>query len=98
MFTDTGIEADHIAGEENVVADFLSRLRNANDLSAVSFKTFQTRFPCLKGSRRFLPSRELLSLLYTTLSTPSVEIPTTRVKLGRMTTVHDTSSVRSSPK
>jgi hypothetical protein len=84
MFSDVGIEAQHIAGEENVIADYLSRAKNTNDMSSFSFAKFQTEFPWLTGSRRFLPSSELSCLLTTALSKQSVDIPTTRVPLGQL--------------
>ena len=86
MFSDVGTEADHISGVDNIFADYLSRAKNTNDLSAFSFRQFQTMFPWLKGSRRFQPSKELLCLLITALSRPSVDIPTTRVPLGLLQT------------
>jgi hypothetical protein len=53
MFSIVGIEAQHIAGEKNVTADYLSRAKNTNKLSSFSFKQFQTEFPWLTGSRHF---------------------------------------------
>jgi hypothetical protein len=86
MFSDVGVLAEHLAGEDNVIADYLSRAKNTNDLPAFSFKTLQAKFPWLSGSRRFLPSKELLWLLTTALLRPSVDMPTTRVPLGRLQT------------
>jgi hypothetical protein len=82
MFLDVGVLAEHIAGEDNVVADYLSRAKNTNDLPAFSFKMLYTKFPWLSGSRRFQPSSELSCLLTTALSRPSVVMPTTWVPLG----------------
>jgi hypothetical protein len=86
MFSDVGVLAEHIAGEDNVVADYLSRAKNTNDLPAFSFKMLRTKFPWLSGSRRFQPSSELLCLLTTALSRPSAVMPTTRVPLGQLQT------------
>jgi hypothetical protein len=86
MFSDVGVLAEHIAGEDNVVADYLSRAKNTNNLPAFSFKMLRTKFPWLSGSRRFQPSSELLCLLTTALSRPSVVMPTTRVPLGQLQT------------
>jgi hypothetical protein len=61
MFSDVGIEAKHIPGEENVIADYLSCAKNTNDLSSFCFKQYQTQFPWLTGSRRFLPSKDIRS-------------------------------------
>jgi hypothetical protein len=91
MFSDVGIEADYIEGENNIIADYLSRIRLANDFSAFSFEKLQTKFNCLKSSRHFLPSNELVSLLTTALLTPSANIPTTRIKLGQIVTEQTTS-------
>jgi hypothetical protein len=91
MFSDVGIESQHIPGEKNVVADYLSRAKNTNDLSLFSFKQFQTQFPWLTGSRRFLPSNEFLWLLISVLSKPSVDTPMTRVPLGQLQTGPDIS-------
>jgi hypothetical protein len=82
MFSDVGIEADYIEGEKNVIADYLSRIRLSNDFDSFSFHNLQTKFACLKSSRHFQPSNELVLLLTTALLTPSVDIPTTRIKLG----------------
>jgi hypothetical protein len=84
MFSDVGINAQHIAGEVNVIADYLACAKNTNDFPSFSFKKFQTEFPWHTGSRRFLPSRELSCLLTTALSKQSVDIPTTRVPLGQL--------------
>jgi hypothetical protein len=86
MFSDVGIEAGYIEGEKNTIADYLSRIRFANDFSSFSIENLQTKFSCLKSSRPFLPSNELVSLLTTALLTQSVDIPTTRVKLGLIVT------------
>jgi hypothetical protein len=91
MFSDVGIEADYIEGEKNIIADHLSRIRLANDFSAFSFQKLQTKFNCLRFSRHFLPSNELISLLTTALLTPSASIPTIRIKLGQIVTEPTTS-------
>jgi hypothetical protein len=84
MFSNVGVDADHIKSEDNIVADYLSRAKNINNPSEFSFRQFQMAFPWLKGSRRFLPSKELLWLLTTALLRPSVDITTTRVMLGQL--------------
>jgi hypothetical protein len=53
MFLDVGILAEHIAGEDNVVANYLSRTKNTNNLPAFSFKILRTKFPWLSSSRCF---------------------------------------------
>jgi hypothetical protein len=92
MFSDLGIESQHIEGIENVVADFLSRLFESHHFSAFTYQHLQTRFPWLRLSRRFLPSNELLALVFTALSRPYVDIPTTRVELGLLRAEPSTSS------
>jgi hypothetical protein len=84
MFSDLGIEAQYIKGTQNEVADFLSRLSLTQSMSSVTYHTLQTRFPWLRLSRRFVPSNDLLALVFMALSTPSVDIPTTRVPLGQL--------------
>jgi hypothetical protein len=84
MFSDVGIEADHIEGEKNNIANFLSRLYKTHKPDAFTYATLQIQFPWLKLSRRFIPSNELLALVFSALSQPSVKLPTTRVKLGQM--------------
>jgi hypothetical protein len=92
MFSDLGIESQHIEGIENVVADFLSRLFESHHFSAFTYQHLQTRFPWLRLSHRFLPSNELLALVFTALSRPYVDIPTTRVELGLLRAEPSTSS------
>jgi hypothetical protein len=84
MFSDLGIEAEHIEGVLNVVADFLSRLTATHELSSFTYSHLQTKFPWLTLSRRFTPSSELLALVCSALSKAYVQLPTTRVKLGRL--------------
>jgi hypothetical protein len=84
MFSDMGTEAAHIEGQKNIIADFLSRVAKTHHSSSFTYEHLQTQFPWLRLSRRFVPSSELLALVFTGLSRPSVVIPTTRVKLGRM--------------
>jgi hypothetical protein len=91
MFSEVGIEAAHIPGEKNVIADFLSRISHTHQFSSFTYETLQTQFPWLTLSRRFAPSNELLALVFTALLRPSVNIPTTRVNLGQMTTAPSTS-------
>ena len=91
MFSDLGIESEHIAGIENVVADYLSRLAITHDPSSFTYHDLQTRFPWLKLSRRYVPSSELLALVCTALSSASVSIPITRVPLGQLSAAPPTS-------
>ena len=84
MFSDVGIEAVHIAGEKNIIADFLSRIAKTHGFSSFTYANLQTQFPWLRLSRCFVPSNELLVLVFTALLRPSVDIPITRVNLGRL--------------
>jgi hypothetical protein len=93
MFSDVGTEAEHVKGELNVVADFLSRLASTtHDVSSFTYSQLQTKFPWLKLSRRFVPSSELLALVCLALSSASVNLPTTRVKLGQLLVEQTTST------
>jgi hypothetical protein len=84
IFSDVGIKAQHIAGEKNVIANYLSHAKDTNELSSLSFKQFQREFLRLTGSHCFQLSRELLCLLPTALFRPSADISTTRVPLGQL--------------
>jgi hypothetical protein len=85
MFSELGIEAEHIEGLQNVVADFLSRLTaSTHDPSSFTYSQLQTKFPWLKLSRRFVPSSELLALVCSALSSAYVTLPTMHVNLGQL--------------
>jgi hypothetical protein len=93
MFSDVGIEAEHIKGVLNVVADFLSRLSDTHtDVSSFTYSQLQTKFPWLRLSRRFVPSSELRALVYSALSSASVSLPITRIKLGHLLAERTTST------
>ena len=93
MFSDVGIEAEHIEGVLNVVADFLSRLSDTHhDVSSFTYSQLQSKFPWLRLSRRFAPSSELRALVCTALSNAFVTLPTTRVKLGHLLAERTTST------
>jgi hypothetical protein len=80
-----GVTAEHIAGDDNDIADFLSRLREkSGSNSLMDFSVVVQKYPSLRTCRRFRPSPELLSLLTSALLTGSAAIPTTRVLLGRL--------------
>jgi hypothetical protein len=92
MFSDVGIEAEHIKGELNTVADFLSRLSDTHDISSFTYSQLQTKFPWLRLSLHFVPSNELHALVFTALSSAFVILPTTRVKLGHLLAEQTTST------
>jgi hypothetical protein len=90
MFSDVGIEAAHIQGEKNIIADYLSCISHTHKFSSFTYANLQTQFPWLTLSRHFLPSSKLHLLVCTALSRQSVSIPTTRVKLRQMQTEPNT--------
>ena len=92
MFSEVGIEAEHIQGVLNVVADFLSRLADTHDVASFTYSQLQIKFPWLMLSHRFVPSNELLALVCTALSSASATIPTTRVKLRHLLVEQTTST------
>ena len=61
-----GIKAEYIAGKSNVLADAISRVYT-NLYSNTSFKNILQEFPQMKLWKRFHPSQELLSRLYSAL-------------------------------
>ena len=81
MFSDMGTNAEHIDGDSNKIADFLSRIRSTDDFSLFSHSSLCQTFPQLKHCHRFQPSHELLSLITSALCSESPSIPTTRIKL-----------------
>ena len=91
MFLDMGIEAQHIEGMANVIADYLSRLPETHNSASFTYAQLQTQFPWLRLSRHFIPSSKLLALVYTALSKPSVSIPTMRIRLGQLVVESTTS-------
>ncbi|KAL7523451.1 hypothetical protein ACHAWF_001168, partial [Thalassiosira exigua] len=59
-----GINAKHIRGEENDVADAISRLRRNRDSDLFDYSLLKQQFPQLQACRVFQPSQELLSLVW----------------------------------
>jgi hypothetical protein len=93
MFSELGIEANHIEGVLNVAADYLSRLATiTHNVSSFTYSHLQTKFPWLTLSRRYVPSNELLALVFLALLQPSVTPPTMRIKLGQLTAMPITST------
>jgi hypothetical protein len=92
MFSQVGIKTDYVIGEENAIADFLSCAPATPGFANFSYHHLQTRFPWLHLSHCFLLSNELLALICSALLQPSVNIPTTHVPLGCMTTESSISS------
>jgi hypothetical protein len=79
-----GVQCDHIPGEHNIIADFISRPEHA-------FYTFPQRaaqifrkHPILRTYKVFRPSPEILRLLASSLSTkPAQLLPVLPPNLGR---------------
>ena len=82
MFSDMGIRAAYIEGEQNVIADYLSGLRVQNAFSSFHYQSLLQQFPWLQHCHRFQPSPKLLLLVYALLLNGYVRIPTTRIPLG----------------
>jgi len=59
-----GINSVHIRGEENVIADGISRLKLEDDAHKFDYSLLKQKFLQLQGCRVFLPSQELLSLIW----------------------------------
>ena len=82
---DLGLSAEYLDGKLNGTADYLSRLRKQlGPNTPLNFSTLIQKYPSLRTCRRFRPSQEFLCLLYSSLSTGSANIPTTRVPLGHL--------------
>jgi hypothetical protein len=61
-----GFKADYIKGEHNILADAISRTVVSKN---TSFSNLFQRFPHLQSWKRFIPSQELLSHLFSALLT-----------------------------
>jgi hypothetical protein len=61
-----GIKSEYIKGEQNVIADYISRIFSSQN-NASSFDTLFHKFPQMKHWLRFHPSQELLSFLSSAL-------------------------------
>ena len=84
---EVGVNGSHLKGEDNDQADMISRPSDLSlSPSQLAEQLFQ-KYPIMRGWKRFLPSPELLQLLYSSLFTESsptpVELPKT---LGRFVT------------
>ena len=89
MFLEISI---HIPGDDNIIANYLSCIAITHTSSSFTYLHLQTHFPWLKLSCLFQLSNELLVFIYTALSKPSINIPTTRVQLRQITAESVTSS------
>lgn len=82
MDSPLGINAKWIAGEDNIIADAISRLKSRMSSNNSSlkysdvFKSLKQQYPVLQNCRTFHPSPSLLSMLWNTIlteSTPTLE-------------------------
>jgi hypothetical protein len=56
MFSDVGVHTAYIKGEENPIAEYLSRLRDQDNFSQFQYESLVTQYPWLKQCRcRQLP-------------------------------------------
>ena len=92
MFSDVGVHADHVPGDDNVIADYLSCIALTHTSATFTYLDLQTHFPWLKLSRLFQLSNEVHVLICSSLLTPSISIPTMRVPLGQIEAISITSS------
>lgn len=73
-----GINAKWLAGDENVIADAISRIKsnmstNTSSLTYTDlFQSLKKQYPVLKNCRTFQPSQSLLSLLWRTILTENL--------------------------
>ncbi len=82
MFSNVRVRAAYIKGKEDLIAEYLSCLRDQDNFSQFQYKSLVTQYPQLKQCRHFLPSQELLLLVYYALSMGHVTIPDVRIPLG----------------
>ena len=61
-----GFKANFVKGEDNILADAISRTVVSKN---TSFSILYQRFPHLRSWKRFIPSQELLSHLFSALLT-----------------------------
>jgi hypothetical protein len=80
-----GLRTEYIPGPDNIIADFLSRLKHLHILTDAAFYfTMVQKFPALRTCRRFLPNSDLLSLIYSALCGSSLPRPKILVELGQL--------------
>ena len=89
MHWQIGVSSSYIKGEENVLADKISRTLDHTHFQLdshfhVATQSLKQQIPEIQGLRCFRPSPELLKLLNSALSTGSVIIPTTKIRLGQL--------------
>ena len=88
MNNPVGLKGEHISGIENNCADKISRVYSKAN-SPPSFKSLFQEYPSLKEWKRFHPSPELLSDLYSALLEGLAPEPSPRKNLGHFTHVNN---------
>ena len=83
-----GLKGEHISGINNDCADKISRVYSKSN-SPPSFKSLFQEYPSLKEWKRFHPSPELLSDLYSALLEGRAPEPSPRKNLGHFTHVNN---------
>ena len=84
MFSTVGIEAHHVKGTANIIADHLSCLCHGNNFTHFTYCLLLQSYPWLRTCHQFEPSRELLLLLYSSLRIGSLWLLTICVLLGHL--------------
>jgi hypothetical protein len=88
-----GIQCEHIAGELNIIADFISRPDHYHYSFAQRAEQIHLKYPFLRTYQHFQPSPELLQLLTSSLSSePTSVLPDLPQNLGRFVTGEFTTS------
>ena len=84
-----GLTAQFLPGEKNIIADRISRVHPVSG-NAPNFKKIIQEFPELANCRRFHPSKELLSCLFSALLKGQVTVEKLPSNLGHWTAGNDT--------
>ena len=83
-----GINAKWMAGDENDIADAISRTKHVSDPDGTNHRSFDysqlaQQFPQLKLCRRFRPRPEFLSLIWQTIQTGQLPEQKTIMEMRR---------------
>ena len=84
-----GLNAQFLAGENNIIADRISRVHPICG-NAPNFKKILQEFPDLVNCQRFHPSKELLSCLFSALLKGQASVEKLPSNLGHWTAGKDT--------
>ena len=85
-----GLNAKFLAGDKNVIADKISRVHPVSG-NAPNFKKLIQEFPALTNCRRFHPSKDLLSCLFSALLKGQAHVNKLPSNLGHWTAGKDIS-------